>query len=60
MRFLEPSIFYGAHRVDNDAVLAHAKAFAQRLLALAGEARATVAAEPPAVGADERRITTDD
>jgi hypothetical protein len=41
-------------------VHAHAHAFAQRLLALAGEARANGAAAQPEVDADERRITTDD
>ncbi len=60
MRFLEPFVFYGAHRVDNDAVAAHAHAFAQRLVALSHEARATATPSQPAVGPDERRITTDD
>jgi hypothetical protein len=38
--------------------LAHA--FAQRLLALAAEARADAIAAQPEVAADERRVTTDD
>jgi hypothetical protein len=41
-------------------VHAHAHAFAQRLLELAGEAREGGAAAQPDVGADERRLTTDD
>ena len=60
MRFLEPQVFYGAHKAEAHAVHAHAHAFAQRLLALAGEARANAIASQPDVGADERRITTDD
>ena len=60
MRFLEPLIFYGAHRAADQAVLDHARAFGQRLLALAHEARAVATPPQPAVGVDERRITTDD
>ena len=60
MRFLEPQVFYGAHKAEAHEVHAHAHAFAQRLLALAGEARADGVAALPDVGADERRITTDD
>jgi len=59
MRFLDPLVFYGAHKAEAHAVHAHAHAFAQRLLALAGEARAGDAAPQPAVAADERRITDD-
>ena len=60
MRFLDPQVFYGAHKADAHAVHGHAHAFAQRLLALAGEARASTVVAPPTVAADERRITTDD
>ncbi len=60
MRFLEPCIFYGAHKAEAHDVHAHAHAFAQRLLELAGEARAGGPAAQPDVGADERRLTTDD
>jgi glutathione-regulated potassium-efflux system ancillary protein KefF len=60
MRFLEPQVFYGAHKAETHQVHAHAHAFAQRLLALAGEARASGVAAQPDVDADERRITTDD
>ncbi|MEP6504268.1 MAG: NAD(P)H-dependent oxidoreductase [Betaproteobacteria bacterium] len=60
MRFLEPRVFYGAHKAEAHAVHDHAHAFAQRLLALADEARASAVAAPPDVAADERRITTDD
>jgi len=60
MRFLDPSVFHGAHRAEAHEVHAHAHAFAQRLLALADEARAGAPAPQPAVAADERRITTDD
>jgi len=59
MRFLDPLVFHGAHRADAHAVHAHAHAFAQRLLALAGETRAGAVAPPPEVAADERRITSD-
>jgi glutathione-regulated potassium-efflux system ancillary protein KefF len=59
MRFLDPLIFHGAHRADAHAVHAHAHAFAQRLLALAGETRSGAIAPPPEVAADERRITSD-
>ena len=59
MRFLEPQVFYGAHKAEAHEVHAHAHAFAQRLLALAGEARADGVAALPDVGPDERRITTD-
>ena len=60
MRFLEPQVFYGAHKAEAHEVHAHAHAFAERLLALAGEARADAVAALPDVAADERRITTDD
>ena len=60
MRFLDPSVFHGAHRAEAHEVHAHAHAFAQRLLALADEARASAPAPQPAVAADERRITTED
>ena len=60
MRVLEPHVFYGAHKAEAHEVHAHAHAFAQRLLALAGEARADGVAALPDVGSDERRITTDD
>ena len=60
MRFLEPEVFYGAHKAGTQAIHDHAHAFAQRLLALAAEARAYAIAAPPDVAADERRITTDD
>ena len=60
MRFLEPEVFYGAHKAEAREVHGHAHAFAQRLLELAGEARANAVAPQPAVGPDERRITTDD
>jgi glutathione-regulated potassium-efflux system ancillary protein KefF len=56
MRFLEPSIFYGSHQADVQAVGAHARAFGERLLALTREARAAAAAPQPAVGAHERRV----
>ena len=59
MRFLDPLVFHGAHRAEPHAVHAHAHAFAQRLLALAEEARASAVETPPEVAADERRITTD-
>ena len=63
MRFLDPLVFHGAHRAEAHEVHAHAHAFAERLLALAGEARASsVPALPDVaadVAADERRITTD-
>ena len=60
MRFLEPHVFYGAHKAEAREVHDHAHAFAQRLLELAGEARANAVAPQPAVEPDERRITTDD
>jgi len=60
MRFLDPLIFHGAHRAEAHEVHAHAHAFAQRLVALAGEARADAVAPQPAVAADERRFATDD
>ena len=60
MRFLEPWVFYGAHKAEAREVHDHAHAFAQRLLEIAGEARANAVAPQPAVGPDERRITTDD
>jgi glutathione-regulated potassium-efflux system ancillary protein KefF len=60
MRFLDPLIFHGAHRAEAHEVHAHAHEFAQRLVALAGEARADIVAPQPAVAADERRLTTDD
>jgi glutathione-regulated potassium-efflux system ancillary protein KefF len=60
MRFLDPLVFHGAHRAEAHAVHAHAHAFAQRLLALAGEARANAAPAQPEVAPDERRPTTDD
>jgi glutathione-regulated potassium-efflux system ancillary protein KefF len=56
MRFLEPSVFYGAHRAALHDLQAHVRAFAQRLLALAHESRAAAAAPQPEVGADERRL----
>ena len=59
MRFLDPCIFYGAHRTGNQAVADHARAFGERLLALAHEARAAATPAQPAVGTDERRITTE-
>ena len=60
MRFLEPQVFYGAHKAEAHEVHGHAHGFAQRLLELAGEARANAVVPQPAVGPDERRITTDD
>ena len=60
MRFLDPLVFHGAHRAEAHEVHAHAHAFAQRLLALAGEARANAAPAQPDVAPDERRLTTDD
>jgi glutathione-regulated potassium-efflux system ancillary protein KefF len=59
MRFLEPLVFHGAHKADAHDVHDHAHAFAQRLLALAGEARAGATAAPPEVAADERRQLAD-
>ena len=60
MRFLEPLVFHGAHKAEAHEVHAHAHAFAQRLLALVDEARASTPAAQPEVAADERRITTDE
>lgn len=60
MRFLDPLVFHGAHRAEAHEVHAHAHAFAQRLEALAGEARAGTLPTLPNVAPDERRITTDD
>jgi glutathione-regulated potassium-efflux system ancillary protein KefF len=60
MRFLDPLVFHGAHRAEAHEVHAHAHAFAQRLEALAGEARAGTMPTLPNVAPDERRITTDD
>ena len=60
MRFLDPLVFHGAHRAEAHAVHAHAHAFAQRLVALAGEPRADAAPPQAAVAADERRPPTDD
>jgi len=57
MRFLEPQVFYGAHRAEARAVFDHAHAFAQRLLALVGQARADGPAAQPAVAIDERAAT---
>ena len=59
MRFLDPLVFYAAHLAEAHEVHAHAHAFAQRLLDLAGEARATGLAPQPEVGPDERRLATD-
>ena len=59
MRFLEPSVFYGAHRAAKGELAAHVLAFGERLLALAHEARAVAVAHQPDVGADERRISTE-
>lgn len=58
MRFLEPSIFYGAHRAGADELAAHVRGFGERLLALARASRAA-AAPQPAVAADERRPDTE-
>lgn len=60
MRFLDPLVIHGAHRAQAHEVHAHAHAFAQRLIALACEARAGEVPALPDVAADERRITTDD
>jgi glutathione-regulated potassium-efflux system ancillary protein KefF len=60
MRFLEPLVFHGAHRAEAHEVHAHAHAFAQRLQALAGEARASGVPAQPDVAADERCETPDD
>ena len=60
MRFLDPLVFHGAHRAEARAVHAHAHAFAQRLIALAGEARGGTAPAQPEVAPDERRTATDD
>ncbi|MBC7665474.1 MAG: NAD(P)H-dependent oxidoreductase [Caulobacter sp.] len=60
MRFLDPLVFHGAHRAEAHEVHAHAHGFAQRLIALAGEARASIAPTLPDVAPDERRVTTDD
>ena len=60
MRFLEPQVFHGAHKAEAHEVHAHAHDFAQRLLALVDEARASTPAAQPEVAADERRITTDE
>jgi glutathione-regulated potassium-efflux system ancillary protein KefF len=60
MRFLEPLVFHGAHKAEAHEIFAHAHEFSQRLLSLAGEARAGAAARQPDVAPDERRITTDD
>ena len=60
MRFLEPLVFYGAHKAETHAVHAHAHAFAQRLQEFASEARASALTAQPEVAADERRLTTDD
>ena len=60
MRFLDSLVFHGAHRAEAHDVHAHAHAFAQRLEALAGEARAGTLPTLPNVAPDERRITTDD
>ena len=60
MRFLDPLVFHGAHRAEAHEVHAHAHAFAQRLQALAGEARASAAPPQRDVAPDERRLTTDD
>ena len=60
MRFLDPQVFYGAHKAAAHEVHGHAHAFAQRLLALAAEARADAVAAQPEVAADERRVTSDD
>ena len=51
-----------ARKAEAHEVPAHAPAhaFAERLLALAGEARASEPTAQPDVAADERRITTDD
>ena len=59
MRFLEPSVFYGAHRVTQREVDDHVRAFGQRLLALAEESRAPAAPPQPDVGVDERRLDDD-
>ena len=56
MRFLEPKVFYGAHRAAREDVQAHAHAFAERLVALAHEARTVAAAPQPDIGPDERRL----
>ncbi len=58
MRFLDPLVFYGAHRAEAHEVHAHAHAFAQGLEALAGEARASAVEAQPEVAPDERRVTT--
>jgi glutathione-regulated potassium-efflux system ancillary protein KefF len=55
MRFLEPRVFYGAHRASEDDLQAHVHAFAGRLSELAREGRAVALAPPPEVAADERR-----
>jgi glutathione-regulated potassium-efflux system ancillary protein KefF len=60
MRFLDPLVFHGAHRAEAHEVHAHAHAFAQRLVALAGEPRAGAVAPQPAVAADERRLASED
>jgi glutathione-regulated potassium-efflux system ancillary protein KefF len=59
MRFLEPSVFHGAHRAGTQEVGRHAQDFARRLGELAREARANGLPSQPPIAADERRITTD-
>ena len=55
MRFLEPKVFHGAHRADQRAVLAHARAFADSLRELAAGTAAGLPAPQPDIAADERR-----
>jgi len=56
MRFLEPGVFFGAHRAPPQALHAHVHAFGERLLALAHEGRAAARTSQPEIGADERRL----
>jgi glutathione-regulated potassium-efflux system ancillary protein KefF len=56
MRFLEPGVFFRAHRAPPQELQAHVHEFGQRLLSLAHEGRAAAAAAQPEVGADERRL----
>jgi len=58
MRFLEPQVFFSAHRAGPQEVKAHAKAFARRLEELAESSRPGVAAPQPAVAPDERQPAT--
>ena len=58
MRFVEPQVFFSAHRAGPQEVKAHARAFAARLEELAESTRLAAVVPQPAVAPDERLPAT--